>query len=76
MMLLGLFGGPDSTTASLIGVGAVAVFFGVALLARGSCGRSPRVVGRPLERLRGLTGRLARENATRNPAGPPSPRRR
>ena len=68
---IGLFGGIESaraSAASLIGGGAV----GDALRrrrssARGWCGRSPRVAGRPLERLRGLTGRLARENAMRKP---------
>ncbi|MGI8461429.1 MAG: ABC transporter permease [Solirubrobacterales bacterium] len=50
-----------------IGAGVVAVFIGVALA-------SPRLVrplaslfGRPLERLRGISGRLARENTIRNP---------
>ena len=53
---------------ALIGGGAVAVVFAVSLF-------SPRLVpplavvaGWPLERLRRLTGRLARENAQRNPS--------
>jgi putative ABC transport system permease protein len=66
---LGLFGGGESgTRASLMGAGAVAVILGVSLF-------SPRLVrplaslaGWPLERLRRLTGRLARENTERNPA--------
>ena len=52
----------------MLGVGAIALFIAVALL-------SPRLVpviagavGRPLERLRGVAGRLARENAMRNPS--------
>ena len=70
MMLIGLFGGiPDSgSAAGLLGGGAALMLFGVSLF-------SPRLVrplasltGRPLERLRGLTGRLARENAMRKPA--------
>src|SRR5205085_48455 len=57
----------SSGALSLIGLGALAVFVGVAML-------SPRLVpplaslaGAPLVRLRGLTGQLARENAIRNP---------
>jgi putative ABC transport system permease protein len=69
MVAIGLFGGADgSSAAGLIGGGAVAVLFGVSLF-------SPRLVrplasfaGWPLERLRRLTGRLARENTQRNPA--------
>jgi putative ABC transport system permease protein len=69
MMLLGLFGGADGgAAAGLMGGGAVAVILGVSLF-------SPRLVrplaslaGRPLEVLRRLTGRLARENTQRNPA--------
>jgi len=69
MVAAGLFGGGDSDTrAGLVGAGAVAVLLGVSLF-------SPRLVrplaslaGLPLERLRRLTGRLARENTQRNPA--------
>ncbi len=69
MVLFGLFGsGSAGTRAGLMGAGAVAVVFAVSLF-------SPRLVpplavvaGWPLERLRRLTGRLARENAQRNPS--------
>ena len=69
MVLAGLFGGADGgSAAGLIGGGAVAVLLGVSLF-------SPRLVrplaslaGRPLEMLRRLIGRLARENTQRNPA--------
>jgi putative ABC transport system permease protein len=69
MVLVGLFGGADGgSAAGLIGGGAVAVLLGVSLF-------SPRLVrplaslaGRPLELLRRLIGRLARENTQRNPA--------
>jgi putative ABC transport system permease protein len=69
MVLLGLFGsGSAGARAGLMGGGAVAVVFAVSLF-------SPRLVpplavvaGWPLERLRHLTGRLARENAQRNPS--------
>jgi putative ABC transport system permease protein len=69
MVLIGLFGsGSAGTRAALMGIGAVAVVFAVSIF-------SPRLVpplaiaaGWPLERLRRLTGRLARENAQRNPS--------
>ena len=69
MMLVGLFGGIDDSgsAAGLLGGGAALILVGVSLF-------SPRLVrplasltGRPLEKLRGLTGRLARENAMRKP---------
>ncbi|HEU5142371.1 MAG TPA: FtsX-like permease family protein [Solirubrobacterales bacterium] len=69
MVVAGLFGGADGgSAAGLIGAGAVAVLLGVSLF-------SPRLVrplasltGRPLELVRRLIGRLARENTQRNPA--------
>jgi putative ABC transport system permease protein len=69
MVLAGLFGsGSAGTRAGLMGAGAVAIVLGVSLF-------SPRLVpplaavsGWPLERVRRLTGRLARENAQRNPS--------
>jgi putative ABC transport system permease protein len=69
MVLAGLFGGAEGgAAAGLMGGGAVGVILGVSLF-------SPRLVrplaslaGLPLERLRRLTGRLARENTQRNPS--------
>ncbi|MFL5898914.1 MAG: ABC transporter permease [Solirubrobacterales bacterium] len=69
MVLAGLFGsGSAGTRAGLMGGGAVAVVLAVSIF-------SPRLVpplatlaGWPLERVRRLTGRLARENAQRNPS--------
>jgi putative ABC transport system permease protein len=69
LVLVGLFGGIESagSAAGLTGGGAALVLFAVSLF-------SPRLVkplaslaGKPLERLRGITGRLARENAMRKP---------
>ena len=69
LMLIGLFGGIDEsgTAAGLLGGGAALILFGTSLF-------SPRLVrplaslaGKPMERVRGLTGRLARENAMRKP---------
>lgn len=65
-MTLGLFGALDPAGAWL-GVGAVAVFIGVALLSPRLVAPMASVVGRPLERFRGVPGRIARENAVRNP---------
>ena len=66
---VGLFGGLESSgqAAGLLGLGAVLLFFGTALLSPRLVRPLASVVGRPLERLRGITGRLARENAVRNP---------
>jgi putative ABC transport system permease protein len=69
MVLIGLFGGASAgTAAGLMGGGAVVIVIAVSLF-------SPRLVpplaalaGWPLERLRRLLGRLARENAQRNPS--------
>jgi putative ABC transport system permease protein len=65
---VGLFGGLESNAAAgSVGGGAVATLFGVSMF-------SPRLVrplasltGWPVERLRGITGRLARENTVRKP---------
>ena len=65
-MLLGVFGAL-SPGELWIGVGAAAVFLGVALLSPRLVGPMAALVGRPLERFRGVAGRLARENAVRNP---------
>ena len=66
LMLLGLFGALDPGEA-WVGVGAAAVFLGVALLSPRLVAPLAALVGAPLERLRGVPGRLARENAVRNP---------
>jgi putative ABC transport system permease protein len=69
MVLIGLFGNADAgAAAGLMGGGAVVIVIAVSIF-------SPRLVpplataaGWPLEKLRRLTGRLARENAQRNPS--------
>jgi len=53
--------------AGAVGLGALGVFFGVAMLGPVISRRFARVVGWPLPRLRGTAGTLARENAMRNP---------
>jgi len=69
LFVYGLFGGIESgdSAAGLLGLGAVVVFFAVALLSPRLVQPLASAVGKPLERLRGVTGRLARENSTRNP---------
>ena len=51
-----------------MGIGALLVFVAVAMLARFVVRPVTRVLGWPLEKIAGTTGRLARENAMRNPA--------
>ena len=64
----GLFGsGPAGAKLSAIGGGAVLIFVGVALSARYVVRPLAAVIGWPIERIFKTTGRLARENAERNP---------
>jgi putative ABC transport system permease protein len=62
----GLFGSAGSPIL-LVGVGVLLVFFGVAALGRTVALPLSRSIGWPLPRLFGIRGRLARENAMRNP---------
>jgi putative ABC transport system permease protein len=65
---LGLFGGLESNAAAgAVGGGAVATLFGVSMFSPRLVRPLASVAGWPLERLRGITGRLARENAVRKP---------
>ena len=52
---------------ALVGIGALLVFRGVASLSPVLSGPVVRVLGRPLTRIYGVTGKLAGENALRNP---------
>ncbi|MGH3009335.1 MAG: ABC transporter permease [Gaiellaceae bacterium] len=69
LMLLGLFVGGLSTTNRLLalGVGAAAVFVGVAMLAKTLVPPLARVLGAPGARLGGVAGSLSRANSMRNP---------
>jgi putative ABC transport system permease protein len=69
LVCIGLFGDIDSSgsAASLMGGGAAATLFGVAIFSPRLVRPLASVAGRPMERLRGLTGKLARENAMRKP---------
>jgi putative ABC transport system permease protein len=66
LMLLGLF---EVLTpgAAWVGVGAGAVFIGTTLLSARLVTPLASIVGVPLERLRGIPGKIARENTVRNP---------
>jgi len=67
MLLAGLFGGADGEAAAgLMGAGAVLVVLGVSLFSPALVRPLAAFAGWPLQRLRRLTGRLARENAQRN----------
>ncbi|MDX6582003.1 MAG: putative transport system permease protein [Solirubrobacterales bacterium] len=65
-MALGIFGALDPGEA-WVGVGAVGVFLGVALLSPLLVTPIASVVGAPLEAIGGVPGKLSRENAIRNP---------
>jgi putative ABC transport system permease protein len=66
---LGLFGVVEDSNAAagLVGGGAVATLLGVAMFSPRLVRPLASVAGWPLQRLRGITGRLARENAVRKP---------
>ena len=70
LMLIGLFVGGLSTGLRLlaVGVGAVALFIGVAILAPKLVPPLVRVLGWPAARIGGSAGKLAQGNSGRNPA--------
>ena len=65
-LFTGLFGHVASALL-MVGAGVLLVFLGVSVLGRTIALPLSRIIGAPLPRLRGVTGRLARENAMRNP---------
>ena len=65
-LIAGLFGADGSAAASLLGLGVVVMMLGVALLAPVLVRPLARFIGAPLQRM-GMPGRLARENAERQP---------
>ena len=68
LVALGLFaGGSTNATLFKLGVGTVLTFMGVALLSPYLVGPMSSAIGWPIERFAGFPGRLARENATRQP---------
>jgi len=66
LMLLGVFEA-ISPAEAWVGAGAAALLLGTALLSPRLVTPLAAFVGVPLERLRGIPGRIARENAIRNP---------
>jgi putative ABC transport system permease protein len=70
LMMVGLFVGGLSTKLRLLslGIGALAIFVGVAMLAPTLVPPIARVLGWPAARWGGAAGRLARGNSVRNPS--------
>lgn len=68
-LFYGMLGDVGDTTArlGLIGVGAALTFIGVSMLSALFAGVVSSILGRPVEAMKGVTGRLARDNASRNP---------
>ncbi|GAC1396350.1 MAG: ABC transporter permease [Chloroflexota bacterium] len=69
LLLFGVFGSISSTGSrlSIIGLGAVVLFLGVAMISPQLVRPMASAIGWPIERVTDITGRLARENAVRNP---------
>ncbi len=65
-LLVGLFGGVDNAIA-LVGAGAAVMFVGISILAPLAAQPVADLVGRPIARLYGVSGTLARENTKRQP---------
>lgn len=63
-MLVGLFGGAG---VPLVGLGALTLFLGVAVLGPVIARPVGRFLGAPIRRWRGMAGTLAQQNAVRNP---------
>ena len=59
--------GLTAPAIALVGLGAVLIFIGVARLAPAVARPMASVIGRPLARLFGMSGRLGRENSMRSP---------
>lgn len=66
-LALSVVGATGAGSLSLSGIGALAVVVGVVLLGPVAARPASAVLGAPLARLQGMTGRLARGNALRNP---------
>jgi putative ABC transport system permease protein len=65
--VLALAVGLTAPAIALVGLGAVLIFVGVARLAPAVARPMASVIGRPLARLLGMSGRLGRENSMRSP---------
>ena len=68
LVALGLFaGGSTNATLFKLGAGTLLTFMGVALLSPYLVGPMSSAIGWPIQRIAGFPGRLARENAMRQP---------
>ena len=71
LILLGLgltgAGGTTTTVLSFLGFGSILTFVGVSMLSALFAGAVASTLGRPVEAMRGTVGRIARDNASRNP---------
>ena len=69
LLLFGMFGSIDGTTRRLviIGIGAALSFIGASMASVLFAGPVAGVLGAPIANSRGIVGRLARDNAARNP---------
>jgi putative ABC transport system permease protein len=68
VMLIGLFGGFETSSALiLLGLGALLVFIGVGLLSPLLVAPLAALIGRPLQAMGGVAGKIARGNAVRTP---------
>jgi putative ABC transport system permease protein len=65
--VLALAIGLTAPAIQLVGLGALLIFIGVARLAPAVARPMSSVIGRPLARLLGMSGRLGRENSMRSP---------
>ena len=69
LLVYGVFGsGPTATRLLALGVGVLILFIGVSLNAKRAVRPLALVLGWPGARIGGTAGRLARENALRNPS--------
>ncbi len=66
---LGMFrdGAGTSTRLTQLGLGAALTFIGVSMVSALFAGPVADALGYPADRIKGVTGRLARDNASRNP---------
>jgi putative ABC transport system permease protein len=67
LVINGLFGNPDNPLL-VVGIGALGLVIGIAVLGPLFAGPVSRLIGAPVARFRGVSGRLARLNAARNPS--------
>jgi putative ABC transport system permease protein len=65
--IVGLAGGLTIPAIQLVGLGAVGIFIGVGMLAPLVARPMSSVLGRPLARILGISGKLGRENSMRSP---------